>query len=145
METYNDKAILNDIYRNAQSGSQSICDLMPKVTNSTFRDDLKAQGNEYKDIARLASDQIIQMGDTPSEFGALQRAGMWASVNSKTMMNSDTTHLAEMMIQGSTMGITNMTKVINNYQNPNPQVKALADRLINTENQNIERLKTYLH
>lgn len=145
METYNDKAVLNDIYKNAQSGSQSICDLMPKVTNSTFRDDLKAQEIEYKDIARLASDQIIQMGDTPSEIGTLQRAGMWASVNSKAMMNSDTTHLAEMMIYENTAGITNMTKVMNNYQNPNPQIKSLADRLINMENQNIERFKTYLH
>lgn len=144
METYNDKAVLNDIYKNAQSGCQGICDLMPKVTNSILRDDLKAQETEYKDIARLASNHIMQMGDTPSEIGAMQRAGMWASVNSKTIMNSDTTHLAEMMIQGSTIGITNITKVMNSYQNPNPQIKALADRLINTENKNIERLKTYL-
>lgn len=145
MENYNDKAVLNDIYKNAQTGSQGICDLMPKITNSTFRDDLKSQEVQYKNIARQASEKIMQMGDTPCELGTLYRAGMWAAINTKTMMNSDTTHLAEMMIQGSTAGITNMTKVMNNYQNPNPQVKALADSLINMEHENIERLKTYLH
>lgn len=145
MEINNDCAVLNDIYKNAQTGCQGISDLMPRVTNSAFRSDLVTQGNEYKAIAHLATDRLIEMGDTPSEIGPMQRVGMWAAVTSKTMMNSDTSHLAEMMITGSTMGITNMTKVLNSYQNPNPQVKTLADQLINTEHQNIERLKAYLH
>lgn len=145
MDSINDKAVLNDIYKNAQAGCQGISDLLPKVSNSNFRNDLKTQESEYKTISQLASEQLMQMGETPSEIGTLQRVGMWASVNANTMMNSDTTHLAEMMINGSNMGITNMTKVLNNYQNPNPQVKGLADQLITTEHQNIQRLQTYLH
>lgn len=145
MDCNNDKSVLNNIYQTAQTGSQGISDLMPKINNSSFRDDMKQQDNEYRTIQQQATQQLIQMGDTPSEIGAIQRAGMWATVNTRTIMNSDTSHLAEMMITGSTMGITNMTKALNTYQSPNPQVKTLAEQLITTQQQHIERLKSYLH
>lgn len=145
MDTNNDKSVLNNIYQNAQAASHGISDLMPKITNSSFRDDLKQQDSEYRSIQQQATQQLIQMGDTPSEIGPLQRAGVWASMNTKTIMNADTSHLAEVMITGSNMGITNMTKILNTYQNPNPQVQTLAQQLITTEQQHVERLKTYLN
>ena len=144
MESINEKAILNDIFQSAQIGSKAICDLLPKVENATFRADLKTQDSQYKDIQKDAAGQLMQMGETPQELGTMKKAGMWASVNAQTVINTDTSHLAEVMINGSTMGITNMTKLVNTYQNPNLQVKGLADRLIQMEEQNIQRLKTYL-
>lgn len=144
MESINEKAILNDIYQSAQISSRAICDLLPKVENSTFRSDLKTQDGQYKDIQKEAANQLMQMGETPQELGTMKKAGMWASVTAQTAMNTDTSHLAELMINGSTMGLTNMTKLVNTYQNPNPQVKGLAERVIQMEEQNIQRLRTYL-
>lgn len=140
----NDKEVLNGIYKNAVTGTEGINQLMPKITNSAFRDDMETQCNQYKTIAQKATAQLLATGDLPSELGLMQKAGMWVSTTGNTLMNDDTSHLAEMMITGTNMGITNLTKILNTYTNPKPEVKQLADELIKTEEQNIQRLKTYL-
>ena len=144
MQNNNDIAVLNSIYRNAKTGCQGIADILPKTENAGFRSDLKTQESQYKMISGEAASHLISLGTEPDPVSPVKKAGMKVSAEMNTWMNNDTTHLAEMMIQGSNMGITNMTKVLNGYPNPNPEVKNLANRLIDIEHQNIERLKTYL-
>lgn len=137
-------SVLNSIYRDAALGSSAISDLLPKTENAQFRSDLRTQESEYNAICAEATNQLSSLGLKPDPIGAGKIVGMKASVTMNTIMNTDTSHLAEMMIQGSTNGITSMTKVLNGYPNPDPQVKGLADRLIQVEQQNIARLKAYL-
>jgi len=52
--------------------------------------------------------------------------------------------IAEMVIQGSTMGVTEMTKELNNYQGTNQELFRTAQKFIQTEQDNIEEMKKYL-
>jgi translation initiation factor 2B subunit (eIF-2B alpha/beta/delta family) len=63
-----------------------------------------------------------------------------------TMIDSTTSHIAEMMIQGSNMGITDMTKLLNDHTAHGTAKKAaeLAREVIAFEEENLERLKKYL-
>ena len=61
-----------------------------------------------------------------------------------TMVDHRPSHVAEMLIQGSTMGVIDITENMNNYSNAEQPVKDLAKQVLDFENQNIERLKTYL-
>lgn len=145
MQKNKETEVLNSIYRGAKTGSQAIIDLLPKAENSRFCSDLQTQEQEYNNISAEAANMLISMGSEPEPVSAIKKAGMKMGVEMNTIMNNDTGYLAQLMIKGSTMGITNMTKVLNNYENPNPQVTDLAQRLIKTEQQNIDRLKAYLH
>lgn len=145
MQKNKETEVLNSIYRGARTGSQAISDLLPKAENSRFRSDLQTQEKEYNGISTEAANMLINMGTEPEPVGAVKKAGMKMAVEMNTALNNETSYLAQLMIKGSTTGITNMTKVLNNYENPNPQVEALAQRLIKTEQQNIDRLKVYLH
>lgn len=145
MQKNQEAEVLNSIYRGAKTGSQAISDLLPKVENSRFCSDLQTQEQEYNTIAADAANLLISIGSEPEPVGALKKAGMKMGVEMNTMVNNDTGYLAQLMIKGSTMGITNMTKVLNNYKNSDQQITALAQRLIQSEQQNIERLKQYLH
>ncbi len=140
----NEASVLNSIYRGAATGSQSICDLLPKTDNPQFRTELNAQEQQYEAIKVAAAAKLKAMGVEPEPVGLMKQAGMKAVSGMHTMLNSDTSHLAELMINGSNMGITNMTKILNGYPNPQPDIKHLADRLIQVEKDNIERLKNYL-
>jgi len=144
MEFNNEQAALNNIYQCAKTGSRTISGLMPKIENANFRTDLKTQDDAYRSIQTEAAKQLMQMGETPSDISPFKKAGMWANVNMSTLLKTDASHLAELMISGSTMGITNVTKVMNNYQNPNPQVADLANRFIQNEQGNIDRMKVHL-
>lgn len=144
IEKSKEASVLNSIYRGAKTGSQNISELLPKTDNPRFRADLQMQEQQYEAIKTAAASKLQTMGSEPEPVGLMKQAGMKAAVSMHTMMNTDTAHLAELMINGSNMGITNMTKVLNGYANPQPDVKHLADRLIQVEQDNIERLKTYL-
>jgi len=51
---------------------------------------------------------------------------------------------AEMLIQGSTMGIVNVTKKLKQYIEAHKDISALANRLLVFEQQNVEEMKKFL-
>ena len=84
---------------------------------------------------------------------------LWLSLQGNTLCNRETSHLAEMMIQGSSMGIVSLTKALNSFApptqadtqqdaapptQPEQQALDLARATIQAEEDNITRLKVYL-
>ena len=49
-----------------------------------------------------------------------------------------------MLIQGSTMGIVDVTKRLKEYKNVDKDISALADRLLRFEQQNVDEMKGFL-
>ncbi|MCD7886515.1 MAG: hypothetical protein LUG44_02695 [Clostridiales bacterium] len=151
MELTNESALLQEVYQGAAMGADAIRYLLPKVDNPRFRSDLQAQQKQYKQTAANAEQQMKALGDCPKDLGSGQQSMLWACVQGKTLCNKETSHLAELMIQGSNMGIVNLTKVLNSYTPADPmddpagqQARELAQTAIQEEEDNINRLKTYL-
>ena len=63
-----------------------------------------------------------------------------------TMMDATSSHLAEMVIEGATMGMTDMTKILREYENKNCSEQAikLAKEIAEFEDKSIDSLKKYL-
>ena len=139
-----DIAVLNSVYRNAKTGSQSIVDLLPSASDSSFIADLETQRREYDSIGGEAAARIVGLGGQPEPVGEMKKLGMKMGVTMNTMMNDETEHLAELMIKGSNMGIIQMTKVVNGHQDASAETLGLAQKLITCEHDNIQRLKAYL-
>ena len=144
MQTTDDSSVLNSIYRGALTGSRAIRDILPQVKNTGLRSDLTTQESEYAAICADAAKRLHILGGCPEDVPALKRAGMKLGVTMNTALNRATPHLAEVMIQGSTMGITNMTRVLHTFSAAGADAAGLANRLITAEQQNIDRLKIYL-
>jgi len=49
-----------------------------------------------------------------------------------------------MMIQGSTMGVTKMMRYISDMPNIDSDISQLSQKLLHTEQSNIEQMKSYL-
>ena len=62
----------------------------------------------------------------------------------KAMTDRSSTNIAEMMIQGSTMGVTKSLRTIRDCDLRDGQVRDLADKLLYTEQSNIEEMKKFL-
>jgi uncharacterized protein (DUF305 family) len=60
------------------------------------------------------------------------------------MMDHSATKIAEMMIQGSTMGVTKSLRTIRDCQLQDERVRDLANKLLKTEQANIEEMKQFL-
>ena len=139
-----DKAVLNSIYRNAKTGVEAITDLLPKVSDRAFKADIMTQQGQYESISKEAASRLINLGTEPVPVGTMQKLGMKMGTAMNTLTNDETSHLAELMIKGSNMGIINMTKVVNGYSSAAPETLGLAQKLIKSEQNNIARLKAYL-
>ena len=74
----------------------------------------------------------------------LGKAMLWGSIQANTMLNISTPHVADMMIQGNTRGITELLKVKHNNKNTGSFANELAEELMDFEEENIERLKRFL-
>ena len=63
-----------------------------------------------------------------------------------TMTDSTTSHLAQMVIEGATMGMTDMTKIVREYENApcSEDALKLARKIAEFEDGSIESLKKFL-
>ena len=74
---------------------------------------------------------------------ALMMSGLMLRADS--FLEGTSSKLAERMIQGSTMGTVEMTRRLHQYQGQaDPELLALGERLLRTEEQNIQQMKRYL-
>ena len=102
--------ILAEIYRNAQLALQSISDITPEVDDEKTREELDRQHEEYERISAkaimLAKDRGIELKDP----GAFKKMMMWGSIKMSTLTDNSRAHIADMMLQGTVMGITALRK-----------------------------------
>ena len=137
---------LEQIYKNVKMGSESIVDLLPKVRDDGLRQEMTAQLNRYEEFAKKLGDMIYDGGETPKEEGLLAKMGIKIGMAMNTMTDATTSHLAQMMIEGATMGITENTKLIRQYENKSCSEKALslARQTVSFMEDTVERMKKYL-
>ena len=144
MNNSTEASVLKAIFKSAQTGSQSITDIMPQVKDTGLREDLNRHREEYERISDEAELCLGRLGEAAKEPGAMQKFGMKMGIEMETALDTTASHIAEVMINGSTMGIINVTKIMNGYPNAEPDTRRLSERFINSERENIERMKNYL-
>ena len=143
LNDYNLKAI-NDIYNNANLALLSISDLLPNVKDKSFIEELKYQHEGYERFIGEASAYMKANGIKPEETGFFQKSMMKMSIKMKSMINGSVNHLADMMIQGTVMGINELTAMKNEESNLSPEIKEYLTRLLALEENYNERLKKFL-
>ncbi len=138
--------MLEKIYKNMKMGSDSMVNLMPSAKDDEFKSLMTAQLDGYESFASQARSRLLEFGGEPKEENMMTK--MWASVGMKmnTMMDSTTSHLADMIVEGSTMGMTDTIKVLREYENTDVSETAmkLAKDIIKFEEKNIEIMKKHL-
>lgn len=139
----NRKAIM-DVYKNAHIALQSISDLLPNVNDDELKDELKLQYEGYSKIIDEVSNYLCKNNIEPEDVGVFQKAMMKGSIKFKTLINDSKNHVAEMMIKGTVMGITELAAMKNEDENYDDSVKLFITKLLNLEEEYEQRLKKFL-
>ena len=137
--------ILAEIYRNAQLALQSISDIMPQVDDEEVKKELVSQHEAYEQFsakaAMLAKDRNIELKE-PNPF---KKAMMWGSIKMNTLTDNSRAHIAEMMIQGTVMGITSLRTTASELPiDGNDEIIALLNEMIEMEEGFEKKWKEYL-
>ena len=69
---------------------------------------------------------------------------MFTSVKMNTLTDSTKSHIAELMIKGTVMGITELTAMINEKKTLDKEVVEYIEKLLVLEEEYNEKLKKYL-
>ena len=138
--------LLDQIYKNVKMGSDSIIKLLPKVSDGKFKTDLTDQLNGYESLAAKAKKRLREIGVHAKEENAMTK--LWASLGMtmETMADSSDSHIAQMIAEGSSMGITDSIKLLRDYENTcvSEAALALVREVIKFEENNLERAKSYI-
>lgn len=139
------KSLLDAVYKNVKMGSESIIDLIPKVSDQNMRDELTKQLEAYDSFAKEIKNALLSIGEEAKEEGFFTKLSTKMGVTMNTMVDATSSHIAEMMIQGATMGVTDATKALREYENAcSEDAMALAKQVIKFEEDSIEKLKDFL-
>ena len=138
-----DRAELQEVYKNAVLGMQSVEDLRPLSRDRAFRNLLLKQYGRYaavaKDVEIYAADRGMELDD-PSLFA---KGMMKISTVFNTVKDRSNSKLAEIMVQGINMGIVSITKVINRLADEH-RTNEYADRMLEHLQENLNEMKVFL-
>ena len=140
------KSFLDSLYKNVKMGADSIIDLMPKVSSEKMREEMTAELEHYEKFAKDIRNMLFELGEEPKEENFMTKLMTKMGISINTMMDATSSHIADMMIQGATMGITETTKLIREFENTpcSEAALSLAKETVKYEQESIEKLKKFL-
>lgn len=144
MMTANDKAVLGESYRSARMGREAINAVIGKVADDELALDLNRQACKYMQMEEKIQKEYRKEKEVPPEGSLIDRTKVWGGIQMNTLLNASTDHLANMMIQNNTKGITELMKVVKENKGVQREYYEIAQELMDFEENNIEKLKAYL-
>ena len=137
--------ILAEIYRNCQLALTSIADILPAIEDEKIKAEILRQHEEYEKISAKAAVIAKNKGLELKEPNPLKKAMMWGSIKMNTLTDNSTPHIAEMMIQGTVMGITALKTSLSDSEGyGDGEIVELLKELITLEEDFEKRLKEFL-
>lgn len=135
---------INKMYKNASMGAEAISYLVEKVGDCKMLSDLQAQHQQYNDIMSKCLNELSNQNQTPKSKNPMTQFCVWSGVQMNTLIDKSNDHIAEMMIQGSMMGIIDITRTLKEYNEIPENLKRIGEELVTLEENNVQRMKEYL-
>ncbi len=142
-DEYNIKAI-NDVYKNAHIALQSISDLLPMVKSDELKEELRYQYEGYENLIGKISSFMKENNIEPKDINPFKKAMLWGSIKMKTILDHSENNAAEMMLQGTVMGISELTAMKNEEKNLDEEITLFLKEILELEEEYEERLKKFL-
>lgn len=136
--------LLNFIYQNSQMGVDTIEQLLDIATDNDFKEHLNAELEKYNRLNDDAKQLLNDNGYDEKGISAFEKIRTYLMINMQTMHDKTASHIAEMMIIGSNMGVVDAIKNLRKYSNAEKNIIQLMKELQKFEENNVENLKRFL-
>lgn len=135
---------LDEIHKGTCMGIDAIHFILDKVEDKNMKSILENQSESYKKI----NEEIERIypkynDDKPHETSTMNKIMTFYGINLKTFLDQSNSKLAELLIQGTNMGIIEGRKVLNNKK-INLEVEKIITKYIKMQEKYLEDLKCYL-
>ena len=140
-----DEEVLTSVYKNAHIALQSISNVINETEDVEMKEELSYEYDGYEKFIGKLSAYMKEISLEPKDINFLQKAFMFTSVKMNTLTDSTKSHIAELMIKGTVMGITELTEILNRHQDEiGDKTKLFTKELLSIEEEYEQRLKKLL-
>lgn len=140
----NPQYVLNEINKGIKMGMDSISTISEKVEDNNFKDDLLFQYDKYNEILNRVNSELKNYNDFPRELPPMQKTMGYIDIQLSTLNDKSNSHIAEMLIKGTNMGIIEGVKLKNRNPDIDPTISNILDDFIKFQENNVEKLQKYL-
>ena len=142
--TEENKKVLNEIHKGLVMGMESLSVIEPKISSDEFRRLINSQYNEYADILLNVNENLEQYNVTGKDTSPMQKVMGWSSIQMSTLIDDSDSKISDMLIRGTTMGIIEGRKMLNNNDNIDKDVKDILYTFVIKQEHDVEKLKEWL-
>lgn len=139
-----DVNLLNFIYQNSQMGVETIDQLVKIVDDNKFKNYLKEKYEGYCKIHKETKEKLNSHGYDEKGISSFEKIRTYLMINMQTLTDKSTSHIAEMMMIGSTMGIINAIRNLAEYSNARKDIIQLMTTLKSFEEKSYHDLQAFI-
>ena len=143
MISQDEAALLQAVHTTAEMGKNTLGELLSRSKDPAFSDRIRKQQQTYEQAAAEARTRLLQGGVTP-EKKPLSNAMAAMGLRMNTLLDNSSSHMAQRMIEGSTMGIVELQQQLNSHPRAEGEARRLAEKLLAFEEKSVEELKRCL-
>lgn len=136
--------VLDELSKGACMGRDAIHFIMDKVEDEKLKKELDRQYREYKEISEEISKIYPEYSeDEPHKTSAMNKMMTWYGIEMKTLIDSSTSKIAELLMQGTNMGIIEGRRLLN-QKDTNEEINKLVEKYVEVQETAVEKLKPFL-
>lgn len=140
----NEVNVLDELSKGACMGRDAIHFIMDKVEDENLKKELDRQYREYKEISEEINKIYPEYSeDEPHKTSAMNKMMTWYGIEMKTLMDSSTSKIAELLMQGTNMGIIEGRRLLND-KNTDEEINKLVEKYVQVQETAVEKLKPFL-
>lgn len=136
--------VLNEIHKGLVMGMESISVVSSKVGDEAFKQVLDEQYKQYGDLLDRVNNHLEGTGTQGQDTSPAEKAMGWTNIQMSTMMDKSNSHIADMLITGTTMGIIKGRKLFNQHPDLSKEVKQTLNDFVKEQEHHVEKLKEWL-
>ena len=139
------KDVLDELNKGCAMGMDALRNILDKVEDKNFKKVLEKEFDKYKDIHhRIEQKYEDYSREEPTETSAMNKAMTSMMTEMKLMNDHSDSKIAELLMQGTNMGIIEGKKLLNHKENLDKEVENILKDFIEMQEESVEIYKKYL-
>lgn len=139
--------LLQYIYEDAEMGAFTLNQLLKDLNDKDnhIKSSLEEILKDYEKYQKIAEERLTKNDVKPKSSGLVAKMGSTMGIKKEVIHDNSDSSIADMVIQGLTMGTTDIEKRIKQFDDKtDKENQKLAEEVLEFETNAIDKLKAYL-
>lgn len=136
--------LLRECNAGIKMGIDTIESVLERVENRGFYAILKTCKDEHIKLEAETGALLQEFGEESKEPNPIAKGMSYMKTNVKTVLEPGDKTIADLVTDGCHMGVKSLERYLNQYENAEQRVKAIAEKLIKIEKNLADNIAAYL-